>query len=154
VWHDGAIWRVALDTSDLYTTFDTNGSSSSSSEAKDSSGSKQQGLLADFTPLADFAEERKYGVFSEQDGCAYAVKVYDEGKTLSIVVDAGAHGTHVSQQQSLVSGCQIAAVELSACGLQSVSSSEELTPLLSDGLSRTRPEGDAFCQEVVDALLC
>jgi tripeptidyl-peptidase-2 len=103
VWHDGATWRVALDTSDLYTTFDINGNgsgSSSSSASKDSSsGGKQQGLLADFTPLADFAEERKYGVFSEQDGCAYAVKVYDEGNTLSIVVDAGAHGTHVSQQQ-------------------------------------------------------
>lgn len=94
VWHDGSTWRVALDTSDMYTTYD---SSSSSSTDVTSSSNKPQGLLADFTPLADFAVERQYGVFSEQDGCAYAVKVYDEGNTLSIVVDAGAHGTHVSE---------------------------------------------------------
>jgi hypothetical protein len=58
---------------------------------------QQQGLLADFVPLADYAVEQQYGVFSAQDCCAYAVKVYDEGNTLSVVVDAGAHGTHVSQ---------------------------------------------------------
>lgn len=105
VWHDGSTWRVALDTSDMYTSYDIslNGSSSTdaSSSSKKGESGKQQGLLADFTPLADFAVERKYGLFSEQDGCAYGVKVYDEGNTLSIVVDAGAHGTHVS----CVRGC-------------------------------------------------
>ncbi|KAF6251901.1 subtilase family-domain-containing protein [Scenedesmus sp. NREL 46B-D3] len=98
VWHDGATWRVALDTSDMYPDY-----SSSSSDAADKQQQqaeegcpKRQGLLADFTPLADFKVERQYGKFSDQDGCAYAVKVYDEGNTLSIVVDAGAHGTHVA----------------------------------------------------------
>lgn len=98
VWHDGSTWRVALDTSDMYTAYDSSSASSADSSVSKggSSSSKQQGLLADFVPLADFAVERKHGFFSEQDGCAYAVKVYDEGNTLSIVVDAGAHGTHVS----------------------------------------------------------
>jgi len=111
VWHDGNTWRAALDTSDLHSTagtaaapHDTNSSSSGSSgsdssssgsSSSGSSSSKREGLLADFTPLADYAVERQYGVFSDQDGCAFAVKVYDEGNTLSIVVDAGAHGTHV-----------------------------------------------------------
>ncbi|WIA34935.1 hypothetical protein OEZ86_013218 [Tetradesmus obliquus] len=99
VWHDGSTWRVALDTSDMYPDYS---SSSSSSNEKDEEqqqqqgGARRQGLLADFTPLADFKEERQYGKFSGQDGCAYAVKVYDEGNTLCIVVDAGAHGTHVA----------------------------------------------------------
>ncbi|WIA14765.1 hypothetical protein OEZ85_003250 [Tetradesmus obliquus] len=101
VWHDGSTWRVALDTSDMYPDYS---SSSSSSDEKDAEQqqqqqqgcAKKQGLLADFTPLADFKQERQYGKFSGQDGCAYAVKVYDEGNTLCIVVDAGAHGTHVA----------------------------------------------------------
>jgi tripeptidyl-peptidase-2 len=126
VWHDGATWRAALDTSDLHALSTGDDSASSS----DSSSSCSKGALADATPLADYAIERRYGVFDETDiGCAYAVKVggrceeeraavcvavrvvsagltvrmaagcapqvYDEGNTLSIVVDAGAHGTHV-----------------------------------------------------------
>lgn len=98
MWQDGSTWRVALDTSDLYANYDSSSSKlDSSGDSKGAGGSsKPQGLLADFSPLADFAVERQYGFFSEQDGCAYGVKVYDEGNTLSIVVDAGAHGTHVS----------------------------------------------------------
>jgi hypothetical protein len=77
VWHDGSTWRVALDTSDMYPDY----SSSSSNDATDEQQqqqqqcSKRQGLLGDFTPLADFKVERQYGKFSDQDGCAYAVKV-------------------------------------------------------------------------------
>lgn len=85
VWHDGSTWRVALDTSDMYpdyapsapataATAATDDSSNSSSEVQ-LRKAKQRGLLADFEPLADFKVERKYGVFSDQDGCAYAVKV-------------------------------------------------------------------------------
>eukprot|EP00878_Enallax_costatus_P017964 GHUV01018890.1.p1 GENE.GHUV01018890.1~~GHUV01018890.1.p1 ORF type:complete len:349 (+),score=86.63 GHUV01018890.1:93-1049(+) len=110
VWHDGSTWRAALDTSDMYQDYSPTaaaagsdpapggGSSSSNSRGKiEIQGKpKQQGLLADFVPLADFKVEREYRMFSKQDGCAYAVKVYDNGNTLSIVVDAGAHGTHVA----------------------------------------------------------
>lgn len=100
---------MALDTSDLYTINDGTATTAAAataaqgSSATDGSSAKpqqQQGLLADFRPLADFAVERRYGVFSDQDGCAFAVKVYDEGNTTCIVVDAGSHGTHVSSSIS------------------------------------------------------
>lgn len=34
--------------------------------------------------------------FSELDSCNYAFQMYDNGKVLSVVVDAGSHGTHVA----------------------------------------------------------
>lgn len=78
VWHDGSVWRAALDTSELH----EEGSST--------------GALADFAPMTDFKTERQYGTFSAADSCNFAVNIYEEGKILSIVVDAGAHGTHVA----------------------------------------------------------
>ena len=38
----------------------------------------------------------RYSTFSFLDSCNFALNIYDEGSTLSIVVDAGAHGTHVA----------------------------------------------------------
>lgn len=40
--------------------------------------------------------EHQYSTFSEVDCCNYVSNVYDDGAILSIVVDAGAHGTHVA----------------------------------------------------------
>ena len=85
VFHDGLTWRVALDTADIYTYSD-----------EGTMEGDVKGLLADFEPLASFAEERKFGTFSALDACNFGVNVYDEGRTLSIVVDAGAHGSHVA----------------------------------------------------------
>lgn len=78
VWHDGSHWLAALDTSDMY---------------EPGSG---QGLLADFTPMTNFRLKRQYGTFSAEDACNFALNIYDGGATLSIVVDAGSHGTHVA----------------------------------------------------------
>ncbi|CAE6185616.1 unnamed protein product [Arabidopsis arenosa] len=77
VWHDGEVWRVALDTQSL-------------EEDPDS------GKLADFSPLTNYRIERKYGVFSRLDACSFVANVYDEGKVLSIVTDSSPHGTHVA----------------------------------------------------------
>ncbi|GMN44594.1 hypothetical protein TIFTF001_013779 [Ficus carica] len=77
VWHDGEVWRVALDTQSLEDDPDS-------------------GKLADFTPLTNFRIERKYGVFSKLDACTCVVNVYDEGNVLSIVTDSSPHGTHVA----------------------------------------------------------
>ncbi|KAG2491863.1 hypothetical protein HYH03_009817 [Edaphochlamys debaryana] len=78
VWHDGGVWRAALDTAELH---------------PPGSG---KGLLADFQPLANYAIERQYGTFSELDSCNFVLNTLEEGRLLSIVVDCGAHGTHVA----------------------------------------------------------
>ena len=78
VWHDGAKFMAALDTSDMF---------------EPGSG---RGALADFEPLTDYRDCRRHGTFSAEDACNFAVNIYDDGATLSIVVDAGSHGTHVA----------------------------------------------------------
>ena len=58
--------------------------------------------LADFHPLTDFDVEHEYGTFSAADACNFGVHFYPQGEgedqrlVLSIVVDAGSHGTHVA----------------------------------------------------------
>ncbi|KAB2016864.1 hypothetical protein ES319_D08G122200v1 [Gossypium barbadense] len=77
VWHDGEVWRVALDTQSL-------------------EDDTKSGKLADFVPLTNYRIERKYGIFSKLDACTFVVNVYDEGNILSIVTDSSPHGTHVA----------------------------------------------------------
>ncbi|KAI3817994.1 hypothetical protein L1987_11796 [Smallanthus sonchifolius] len=77
VWHDGEVWRVALDTQSL-------------------EDDPACGKLADFVPLTNFKIERKYGVFSKLDACTFVTNVYNEGTILSIVTDSSPHGTHVA----------------------------------------------------------
>ncbi|KAF3432977.1 hypothetical protein FNV43_RR24079 [Rhamnella rubrinervis] len=77
VWHDGEVWRAALDTHSL-------------------EDDPNCGKLANFVPLTNFRTERKYGIFSKLDACSFVLNVYDEGNILSIVTDCSPHGTHVS----------------------------------------------------------
>ncbi|KAJ9553504.1 hypothetical protein OSB04_017549 [Centaurea solstitialis] len=77
VWHDGEVWRVALDTQSL-------------------EDDPECGKLADFIPLTNYKLERKYGVFSKLDACTFVANVYNEGTILSIVTDSSPHGTHVA----------------------------------------------------------
>ncbi|XP_071686212.1 tripeptidyl-peptidase 2 [Rutidosis leptorrhynchoides] len=77
VWHDGEVWRVALDTQSL-------------------EDEPECGKLADFVPLTNYKIERKYGVFSKLDACTFVTNVYNEGTILSIVTDSSPHGTHVA----------------------------------------------------------
>ncbi|KAG8652896.1 tripeptidyl-peptidase 2 isoform X2 [Manihot esculenta] len=77
VWHDGELWRAALDTQSLESEPD-------------------RGKLANFTPLTNYRTERKYGVFSKLDACSFVLNIYDEGNVLSIVTDSSLHGTHVA----------------------------------------------------------
>ncbi|KAJ1920422.1 hypothetical protein IWQ60_007009 [Tieghemiomyces parasiticus] len=46
--------------------------------------------------LRDYKVAQEYHTFSARDQMSYSVKVYDEGKVLSIVTTAGYHGTHVA----------------------------------------------------------
>ncbi|KAJ4706019.1 Tripeptidyl-peptidase 2 [Melia azedarach] len=77
VWHDGEVWRVALDTQSL-------------------EDEPDRGKLADSAPLTNYRAERKYGVFSKLDACTFVVNVYEDGNILSIVTDSSPHGTHVA----------------------------------------------------------
>lgn len=52
--------------------------------------------LAEFAPMTDFAIARQYATFSPGAACNFATNIYDDGRVLSIVVDAGSHGTHVA----------------------------------------------------------
>nr|KYP62018.1 Tripeptidyl-peptidase 2 [Cajanus cajan] len=77
VWHDGEVWRVALDTQSL-------------------EDDPNCGKLANFIPLTNYRIERKYGVFSKLDACTFVVNVYSDGNVLSLVTDCSPHATHVA----------------------------------------------------------
>ncbi|KAI5444494.1 variant 2, tripeptidyl-peptidase II Tpp2 [Lathyrus oleraceus] len=76
-WHDGEVWRAALDTQSLEDDPDC-------------------GRLANFVPLTNYRIERKYGVFSKLDACTFVVNVYNNGNVLSVVTDCSPHATHVA----------------------------------------------------------
>lgn len=46
--------------------------------------------------MTDFYKEGQYKTFGHVDMCNYAVNIYQGGKVVSVVVDAGAHGSHVA----------------------------------------------------------
>lgn len=71
VWHDGEVWRAAIDTD-------------------------EDGDLADEKALTNFRTERQYATFSDEDLMNFAVNIYRDGDLLSIICDSGSHGTHVA----------------------------------------------------------
>ncbi len=71
VLHDGTTWRAAVDTD-------------------------EDGDLSDEKLLTNFRAEQQYGTFDDVSLLNFAVNIYDSGKTLSLVVDANPHGTHVA----------------------------------------------------------
>ncbi|KAL3696139.1 hypothetical protein R1sor_010215 [Riccia sorocarpa] len=77
VWHDGDVWRAALDTQEM-------------------EGDTELGKLIDFIPMTNYRIERKYGIFSRMDACTFVTNIYDDGNILSIVTDSSPHGTHVA----------------------------------------------------------
>lgn len=77
VWHDGDVWRAALDTQSLEDDPDC-------------------GMLANCVPLTNYRIERKYGVFSKLDACTFVVNVFNNGNVLSVVTDCSPHATHVA----------------------------------------------------------
>lgn len=98
VWHDGDAWRAAVDTTET-------------------------GDFADAEAMTNFKVERQWSTLSERDSLNYALNIYDDGNTLSIVTDAGAHGTHVAgivgahfdghpEASGVAPGVQIVAVKI------------------------------------------
>eukprot|EP00536_Pseudo-nitzschia_multiseries_P000066 jgi/Psemu1/321435/estExt_fgenesh1_pg.C_20050 len=54
------------------------------------------GNLTASVPFAPFAKDRQMGEFGFGSAVTFCVQIYDGGKTLCIVTDAGSHGTHVA----------------------------------------------------------
>ncbi|TMW61109.1 hypothetical protein Poli38472_013572 [Pythium oligandrum] len=113
VFFDGANWRAALDT-------------------------KENGDFTGVKALTNYKIEREYATFSVESQFNYALNIYDEGNTLSVVCDAGAHGTHVAgivaahhpdqpECNGVAPGAQILAVKIGDSRLGSM----ETTPALS-----------------------
>lgn len=75
-FHDGDEWRAVVDT--------------------DSDGN-----LEDETVLSEFTSDRAFGTFGFGSNLHFAAHFYDDGDTLSLVVNSGDHGTHVA---GIVSG--------------------------------------------------
>jgi len=71
VFHDGDRWQAVLDTSET-------------------------GDISDKLPMSEYRHAREYARFSEVDALNYCVNFFDNGSILSIVVDAGSHGSHVA----------------------------------------------------------
>lgn len=46
--------------------------------------------------MTDYHVDHQWATFSPYDACNYALHIYEDGAVVSVVVDAGAHGTHVA----------------------------------------------------------
>jgi tripeptidyl-peptidase-2 len=71
VFHDGEQWNAIVDTT-------------------------ESGDVSGLQPMRNYAYAREYRRFSDLDALNFAVNIFDNGDILSIVVDAGAHGSHVA----------------------------------------------------------
>ena len=107
VWHDGERWMAAIDT-------------------------HEDGDFTNETPLTNFRDSLRFATFPGETLVNFAVNIYDEGDTLSIVVDCGDHGTHVAgivaanypdrpELNGIAPGAQIVAVKIGDTRLRSSS---------------------------------
>lgn len=71
VYHDGERWQAAIDATGT-------------------------GDMSAIEPMTDYRHALQYKSFTLDDGCNFGVNILDHGNVLSIVVDSGAHGTHVA----------------------------------------------------------
>ncbi len=71
VFHDGKLPRAVIDTD-------------------------EDGDLADESVLTNYRHARQFATFGGEAHLNFAVNIYQDGKRLSIVTDAGPHGTHVA----------------------------------------------------------
>ena len=71
VYHDGEHWRAVVDTAET-------------------------GDLTRAVPMADYNVERQYGYLGGSALLTYAVHIYNDGTTCSLVTTSGSHGSHVA----------------------------------------------------------
>ncbi len=99
VWHDGERWYAAVDV-------------------------QEDGDLTGFKAMTDYHVARDWRTFNERlDNLNFSVGIFEEGNILSVVVDAGSHGTHVAgitaayhptnpAQNGLAPGAQIVSLKI------------------------------------------
>ena len=71
VFFDGECWNGVIDTTET-------------------------GDMSTAIPMQDYRRQRQFSRFSDIDALTYCINIFDNGDILSIVVDCGAHGTHVA----------------------------------------------------------
>lgn len=71
VFHDGEHWRGVVDRD-------------------------EDGMFDDEDVLEDYSINHRWSTFGDTDLLNYAINIYEDGDLLSIVADAGSHGTHVA----------------------------------------------------------
>ncbi|KAJ8908206.1 hypothetical protein NDN08_008299 [Rhodosorus marinus] len=112
VFNDGENWRAIVD-------------------------SEESGQLAHYKILENYRLNGVYATFGEHDLLNYCVNIYDEGNVLSIVVDAGHHGTHVAgtiaanypdnpEMNGVAPGCQIVSLKIGDSRLGSMETHQGL----------------------------
>ena len=122
VYHDGVNWQAAVDTSEL-------------------------GDFSSASSMCDYRIKYEYGTFSEMDSLNYCVNVYDDGDILSIVTDAGAHGSHVAgivaahhpnapELNGIAPGAQIVSLKIGDTRLGSMETGVGLTRALIEAVKR------------------
>ncbi|CAI5726897.1 unnamed protein product [Hyaloperonospora brassicae] len=117
VFHDGKSWRAAIDTTET-------------------------GNFAGVPTMTNYREEREFATFSAESQLNYVLNIYDDGKTLSVVNDVGAHGTHVAgivaahycdqpECNGVAPGAQIVAVKIGDGRLSGMETSSALSRAIS-----------------------
>lgn len=90
-WHDGTDHRCIVAAAEGEQEGDGRGI-----PIKDEKG---QPFVLDLTqrkPMTDFRKEKHFEAFGTQDMLTYSVNFYEQGKIVSLVTQANAHGTHVA----------------------------------------------------------
>ena len=96
----------------------------------------QTGLLYQYKPLRDYYLDNEYLIFSAETMLNYSVKIYDKTK-LTIVTDAGSHGTHVAgivaanfpdtpEYNGIAPGAQIVSVKIGDSRLGSMETANSM----------------------------
>jgi tripeptidyl-peptidase II len=97
--------------------------------------------------MTDYKHARQYARFSDLDALNYCVNIFDEGSVLSIVTDAGAHGSHVAgivgayhpdqpECNGVAPGCQIVSLKIGDTRLGSMETGVGLIRALREAVAR------------------
>jgi tripeptidyl-peptidase-2 len=105
---------------------------------------KEDGDLTIAKPMTDFHKERQFGTFGTIDQFNYAINVFDKGTVLSVVCDAGAHGSHVAgitaaaekERSGVAPGAQLISLKIGDSRLGSMETGTALTRALIEAVKR------------------